>query len=144
VLLTSFNTNVKSSDWKLEKNKNGIKVYSYAAKGESLKQVKSNFTIKASLSCLLAVISDVPHYTDWISNCSKATLLKKISPTEQLYYSISDVPWPISNRDLVMKNKIHQNKKTKVVYSISSFVSIVLNVTGISSCFVKLGPFFIF
>lgn len=119
ILFTSFNSD-KSAIWKLEKSKNGIKVYSNIPEGESLKQIKTYTIVKSSLSSLIAILLDVPNYPSWIYNCSEGRIVKKINEFELIYYSISDVPWPIQNRDLVLHNKIHQNKKTKVVYSTST------------------------
>ena len=121
-LLTSFNYK-KNIKWKLEKNKNGIKVYSYIAKGESLKQIKMNTVVTSDLTPLISVLVDVGHYTDWIYNCAESRIIKKVSKTETIYYSVSDAPWPIDNRDMVLINKIYQDEKSKVVYS----------TTGISS-----------
>lgn len=119
ILFTSFNSD-KTAIWKLEKNKNGIKVYSHIPEGESLKQIKTYTIVKSSLSSLISILLDVPNYPSWIYNCSEGRIVKKINEFELIYYSISDVPWPIANRDLVLHNKIHQNKKTKVVYSTST------------------------
>jgi ribosome-associated toxin RatA of RatAB toxin-antitoxin module len=118
VLLTSFSSD-DLSKWKLEKNKHNIRVYSYVPEGESIKQIKVYSTVKATVSSALSVIRDVPHYINWIYSCDEATVLKRLSTNEMIYYSISDAPWPIENRDLVMYNKIYQDKKTKTLYSVS-------------------------
>ena len=119
ILLTSFNVD-KLSDWKLERNKNGIKVYSYVPPGETLKHIKMFTTVNTNLSSLVSVLTDVTHYTDWIYNCSEARIVEQINQQELIYYSISDVPWPILNRDIVLHNKIHQHKKSLEVYSITT------------------------
>ncbi len=125
IFLTSFVTD-KPEKWKLEKNKNGVKVYSYIPKGESLKEIKMNTVVKTSLSAVVSVLQNVSDYTDWIYNCTTSKTIKKNNKSETIYYSVSDAPWPIDNRDMVLINKIHQDKKSKIVYSI----------TGISSYYI--------
>ncbi len=119
ILFTSFNID-KVGKWKLEKNKNGITVYSLRKEGESLKQIKVITKVKTPLSAAVSVLADVSNYTDWIYNCSDARVLNRVNKYEMNYYMISDVPWPIENRDMALHNKIYQNKETKVVYSVSA------------------------
>jgi hypothetical protein len=118
-LFTGFDS-INEKVWKLEKNKNGIKVYSNVPEGETLKHIKAHAIVKSSLSSIVAVLIDVPNYTNWIYNCSESNSLKQVNNQEMIYYSVSDVPWPLDNRDLVLKNTISQNNKTKTVYSISA------------------------
>ena len=95
-------------------------VYSCIPEGESLKQIKVYTTVKASFSTLLSVLMDVPNYPNWIYNCSESKMIKKKNQKEMTYYSISVAPWPIHDRDLVLKNKVYQEKDTKILYSIST------------------------
>ena len=115
--LSSFDED--NSKWQLEKDKNGIQVYSYIPPGEDLKHIKMSTTLNTKLSSLVSVLTDVSHYSDWIYNCSEAKIVEQINPQELIYYSISDVPWPIDNRDMVLHNKIYQDT-TGIVYSITS------------------------
>ena len=116
VLATSFNT---AKDWQLEKSKNGITVYSYLAEGESLKQLKSHTVIKTSMASIVSVLTDADAYKNWIYKCSVSKKMKKMNESEMVYYTINDAPWPVLNRELYVHNKMFQDKKTGIVYSIS-------------------------
>ncbi len=119
IVATSFDAD-DTAKWKLEKDKNGIKIYSNVPAGETLKQVKVYTTVHASLSSIVFLLIDVPNYPNWIYNCSGSNCLKKINKREMIYYSVAHVPWPLDNRDIVLKNEVSQNEKTKIVYSIST------------------------
>ena len=119
IISTSFDAD-DTAKWKLEKNKNGIKIYSNVPVGESLKQIKVYTTVHSSLSSIVTLLIDVPNYPQWIYNCSESNCLKKINKKEMIYYSVAHVPWPLDNRDLVLKNEISQDEKTKIVYSVST------------------------
>jgi len=116
LIATSFNSSIK---WKLEKSKNGIQVYSYKPVGENLKQLKSHTKIKTSLSSLIHVLSDVEGYKNWIYKCAEAKKIKQLAPNKMVYYTVNNAPWPVEDRELYAVNKYYQDKKTKIVYSIS-------------------------
>lgn len=111
---------MSNSNWKLEKNKNGIKVFTHIPEGAELKEIKMSSTANATLSQAAAVLLDVDEYPRWIYNCNQAKIIKRISKHEILYYSNVKAPWPVSDRDVVANNKIFQNPKTKVVFSEST------------------------
>lgn len=109
--------------WKLVKEDDKINVYNRFCKISNENEVRVSTIIKSSLSDLVYVLQDVNYYTDWVYLCSEAKTIKKISPTEQIYYIITDFPWPIMNRDAVVHGKTSQDPVTKVV-SITSTSSI--------------------
>jgi hypothetical protein len=103
------------NDWELKIQKNGVTVYTKSVPGNSVKAVKSVYTLKSSLSALVALVEDVPAYHNWIYHCSHAEILKNEGPAHLIYYQETSVPWPASNRDFIGNLKISQDKKTKIV-----------------------------
>jgi hypothetical protein len=47
-------------------------------------------------------------------------LIEKVSDTELVYYTKFDFPWPLADRDVVMRSKLVQDPQTKVVTSVST------------------------
>ncbi len=72
-------------------------------------------TLQASTSQLLAAIMDVQSCGEWVYSSKTNTLLKQISPLELIYYSEVSVPWPVENRDYVVRVKAEQDPQTKIV-----------------------------
>lgn len=105
------------SDWKLEKDKNGIKVLTHIPENSKLKEIRMTSIADATLSQAIAVLLDVEGYPNWIYNCESAKVIEHPKDNEVIYYSVTNAPWPIDDRDLVVHNKIFQNPKTKVVFS---------------------------
>lgn len=91
-----------SGDWKLEKNKDGIKVYTRSTAGTDILEFKALSTINASRLNVARVIARVTDYPSWFPNCSDAKLVEDISSTQRKYYYRLDLPWPASDRDAVM------------------------------------------
>ena len=104
-----------STDWVLQKNENGITVYTRYAEGSHLKEVKVVNEVTSSLSGLVALLLDVKNYPHWIYACSEASVLKNVSSSEAYQYQVTDVPWPVSDRDVASHFKITQDPVTKIV-----------------------------
>jgi len=103
------------ANWTLKLDKDGIKIYTKNVENSSFKAIKTVCTISSSLSVLTAVLLDINSSVDWVYATKSCTLLKQISPSELFYYSEVNVPWPISNRDFIVRLKVTQDEKTKIV-----------------------------
>ncbi len=93
-------------NWKLEKDKNGIKVYLSGVKGSSFKAAKVECTINGTYNKLITLLTNVPHFPDWIYHNKLSRFLKKNSPYDFIYYTETSMPWPLSNRDAVIHVQI--------------------------------------
>lgn len=61
-------------------------------------------------------INDVDSYVNWVYKCEASEVLERINHEEMIYYSRSDLPWPISNRDIVMYSVTKQDPRTGGVH----------------------------
>ena len=116
LLLTglSISTGIaQEKKWELKSNKEGVKLYLHNTGG--IYEVKLVTSIKTSLSGLLKLFNEVDRYSQWGYKIGEARLIRRISPTEMIYYVRLDFPWPVSDRDLVIHSTLEQNPKTKVV-----------------------------
>ncbi|GAB4038981.1 START domain-containing protein [Spirosoma gilvum] len=102
-------------EWKLEKDKNGIRVYSRHLDGSRLKEIRVDCDIQASLSQLVAFLSDVDQYSQVVYKNKSAQLLRRVSETEFYYYSESEMPWPATNRDLVIHLRLAYDPTSRVL-----------------------------
>jgi len=101
--------------WELAKEGDGIKVYTRPVDGSNFKEYKGTMTLKASVSSLVALVDDTPAYPKWIDTCIEGKTLKKISPAVSYTYTVNKAPWPVANRDAVVRNVIRQDRETLVV-----------------------------
>lgn len=93
-------------NWKLSKDKDGIKVFESSTSNSGYKSIKVECTIGGNFDKLAYVLTDVAHHKDWIYNNKNAYLLKKLNPGEFYYYSETYLPWPMANRDAIAHMKI--------------------------------------
>jgi hypothetical protein len=103
------------TDWELKVDKEDIKVFMKKLDGSSFKAVKTVCTVNTSLNVLTAVLLDVGNAVDWVYSTKKIKLLKQISPSELIYYSEINIPWPVTNRDFIVLLAVTQDPKTQAV-----------------------------
>ena len=102
-------------DWKLKKDKNGIKVYSRKTPNFKFDELKVDCIFEGKISQLAAVILDVNNQYQWVYKTAKSELLKQVTNADLFYYSEIECPWPFHNRDLIARMTITQNTSTKIL-----------------------------
>ena len=102
-------------NWKLTKDKDGIRVYQSEVKGSSYKSIKVECTLEGTYDRLMAILNDVNQHKNWVYNNKTSSLLKRISPTEFYYYSETSLPWPMINRDAVVHLKMVKDSANRFV-----------------------------
>lgn len=115
VLLTGVAWSDAAPEFSLEKDKNGVKVYTRKIEGSALKEFKGVTTIKTSLMSLVALMDDTDAYPQWLHNVTVAKLVQKVNLKERVTYTVINAPWPVSDRDTVTYSKIVQDPKSKIV-----------------------------
>lgn len=101
----------KASDWQYKGEKEGIKIYHQKTPG--LLHIKLSTSVKAPLSGIAALFSDVDNYKDWGYKISQSRMLRRESPTEVWYYAKYDFPWPLDDRDIILHSKMEQDPSTR-------------------------------
>lgn len=109
------------NEWELKKDSDGISVWWRATEGTDIKELKIQLEVNASLNTIAAVLSDVPKYEEWVYSTEKSVVIEE-EGTDLIYYNIMDFPWPMDDRDLVMRTDLKQNPETKVITSNSTAV----------------------
>ena len=107
ILLISFIEKEDPGNWELRRNENGIAIYSQKQSNNSFKQIKVECELPGTTNQLISVIKDVPHHRDWVYASTKATILKKNTENNFIYHTETDMPWPVTDRDLVAETIIY-------------------------------------
>jgi hypothetical protein len=110
-----MNAYAQETDWKLEKEKEGIAVYTRNFEEVKIKEFKATTDINAEMEILVAMVLDVEEYSKWMENVKSAEVIKKISEDELYIYSVVDVPWPFDDRDVVTIDKVSRDASSGVV-----------------------------
>jgi hypothetical protein len=111
LLLLFFNASIlaNNQDWKLAKNKDGIKVYQIQKNGFRLKHQKASTIINASIPDLLAVLSDNNSCSMWIYHCISNQMISQPNSHSRIYYTVIDSPLFFKDRDMYLLSQITFN-----------------------------------
>lgn len=108
--------------WEFIKEKDNIKVWTKPAENSSFKRVLIKSSFNATLSTMVSIGRDVDSYPMWVFRNIGSTLVKTESKQSLIYHSVSDMPWPMDDRDAVVRNKVWQDPDTKKVFIDSKMV----------------------
>lgn len=103
------------NDWKLKTDKEGVQVFMRGEESSSYKSVKTVCTLKTSLSSVAAILLDVTRTPEWVYGTKACKLLKQESATTLYYYAEMGMPWPVSNRDFIIRISMSQHPQTRVI-----------------------------
>jgi hypothetical protein len=103
------------ADWKLEKDKDGIQVYTRAVEGWSIHEIRGVTYVPAKLSSVVAVINDIAAQGELNEYVAEATVQNRESDARYQIYALTKMPWPVSNRDIVNQRSISQDPSSLVV-----------------------------
>ena len=112
-------------EWELSKDKNGIKVYTRQYEGSKIKEFKALTTVRSKMGALESLIDKVSEYPDWQANVSSAKLLDQVNQNEQYIYTTTNVPWPATDRDIVLHSEKTVSEEGVVTYNIVSSPSYI-------------------
>ena len=93
------------ANWKLVINKNGIKVYTRPVVGSDLDEFKGITVVNASIDVIGEVLKDVPAQPEWMGDCIVARVVKRLAGDDVIVYNVTNAPWPVSDRDVIVKSK---------------------------------------
>ena len=107
--LTSFVVTAAEAP-KLSLHRNNIKVWTYQTENNPVFQYKAETTFDVPLERAVAVVLDVERTPQWVPYVGKAQLLSRDEKKgEFTLYMVLDFPFPLKDRDVVIKGKMTKN-----------------------------------
>ena len=102
-------------DWKLQKDKDGIKVYSAKVPDSKIRAIKVVANYEATPEEIANIVMDINSSQEWVSHLKSTYLVKRVSQNELYYYAEVNLPWPASNRDFVAHLTRSENVQTGAI-----------------------------
>lgn len=113
--LSSFRQQKTVDEWVYEREKKGIKVFTKKGKWGKFRDSKATMVVKSSPEEMLRLITDFDNYHTWLPRCKKARIIARISENEFIAHIIFDAPWPVADRDCVVRVKVERNTNGTVI-----------------------------
>lgn len=98
-----------------EDPENDILVYTRSVEYSPIKEYKGKTTVSATLDALVCLMADAESFPEWMHNVKSSRTLERISDTERIIYVAQGVPWPMTDRDLVLHSKLRMDPDTRRV-----------------------------
>ena len=106
------------SAWKEVIVDQGVTVWSRDRSDRVLPELRARGQINGELFHAMAVILDNERSCEWVPNCTESQEIKRLDARTTWVYSVTDSPWPVSDRDTVVEvvaEKIEPNHKYRVL-----------------------------
>ena len=101
-----------TSVWEFRRAVEGVRVYE--APAGDLKRVRLRATIDGTVPQILALLDSVQHYPDWVYRTTESRIIDYRADTLR-YYTRTDFPWPLQDRDFVLDSWIERPSDTLVI-----------------------------
>lgn len=119
--LCSFSSLSQSGPCDLKREKDGIKVFTCKSDSSKFRTLSADFILEdTSFEELEAFMWNVDNYVNWQYNMVEVSLLKKLNDHEMIYRAEIDAPWPVEDRELVVKFSLNQLSQNEIYFSINS------------------------
>ena len=107
----------KSVQWDLVGKENGIEVSRRHIEAQGLHQFRGVGEVEAGIPELIALFADAPKQIQWQHGCVESKLVKRnfdpereadsnknVETLTQIVYGVQGVPWPLTDRDYILKS----------------------------------------
>ena len=103
ILMLAIET--QAAGWERVINEEGIIVLQKKVEGRTMPVFRAIVTVTASPTEVLAVIDDYENQCDWMPKCEEIRLIEQIAPNDRYIYSRANAPWPVQDRDVVIRSR---------------------------------------
>lgn len=93
---------VPHTGWNETETSGGVTNYSRHIEGSDLTAYKGVCVIDCPLEILYSILSNIPEHSKWVKYCATSREINRSSESNSLQYYDFDIPWPLSNRDIVV------------------------------------------
>lgn len=131
LLLWFTNSPLFAQDWTLEKDKEGIQVFTRKVEGYAIKEYKAIITLETTIVDLVQLLKNHEALKTWFVKCPISTRLKKVSEEEYYVYFLNDAPWPVSDRDNVTNMKFELLENGTQLVHLKGFPKYIPEKSGI-------------
>lgn len=103
--------------WEIINQDDDILIYTKQLADSPLIAVKAVSTLDADMLKVVNIINNNQKFTEWVPRLLTAYTLESNSPNEWIEYILLDAPWPLKNREFVLKKTMttsHENDSTKI------------------------------
>ena len=97
-------------------NKQGIKVWTIQLADNPMAKYRAETVFDTTLANAVGLILDTEYSTQWMPNVGEIKILERNDTTGSfIAYMVISMPFPLANRDLVIKGDIYKDSEGKII-----------------------------
>ncbi|GAB4377661.1 MAG: START domain-containing protein [Salibacteraceae bacterium] len=101
--------------WTLRKDEDGIKVYSRPVPYSNYDAYKAEMVLECDLNLVKDFLRNQPRYRQVFPDVEVLEIVEILSENEWILYTLTDVPWPASDRDGYFRSRFrHHNGRISI------------------------------
>ncbi|MDG2271687.1 MAG: hypothetical protein P8L39_05255 [Halioglobus sp.] len=104
-----------TSEWQLVHSSDRLTVERRDYKGSELDEIRGVLRLDASLNAIMALLKDASFNEQWVYRSGGARVLKEMGYPQAYVYGIVDAPFPMVDRDTVVRFDFEQNPVTREI-----------------------------
>ena len=112
VMLPGF---LAGQEWELQKNKEGISLFTRKLPDSSLKSYKGVMEIDADAIEVYRLVTNYDNYPGWDADIREMRVVSSVPDSQYIYYMSYDAPWPFQDRDRVAVATVSLDRKKGVI-----------------------------
>lgn len=113
-----------ASEWQLISNDGTVSIERRDYEGSALQEIRGVTRLKATLNAVMALLKDAEFNSRWVYRSGGATVLQENGYEQAYVYGVVDAPWPIQDRDTVVRFDYSQHPvSAEILITISNFPS---------------------
>ena len=101
--------------WEVILQEENLRVQQRNYPGSDLNEIRGVVRVQASLNALMALLKDARFNRQWVYRSGGATILEENGYTQAYVYGVVDAPWPMQDRDTVVRFDYRQQAATKMI-----------------------------
>ena len=113
IYLLIFSNPITASDWTTKVDNNNITIFTRSIPESEFLQVKAIVQINAPLFKVKQMFSATEKCWQWQLSCAQSKIIRTDNVNNKTVHVILDLPWPLSDRDLVLDTKLTEQTKDK-------------------------------
>ena len=104
-----------ASSWQQVVDKDNLTIYQRPYRQSPLYEIKGVTRVKSSLNALVALFRDADFNQQWVYRSGGAKILSQANQQQAYVYGVVNAPWPMQNRDAIIRFDFSQNQSDKVI-----------------------------
>jgi hypothetical protein len=100
-IISLFAVMQSQPNWELQKEGDGIKVYTAGSESSKFKQFKVEADVAASAQQIAHAVTDLENNYKWFESVKKGEMIELFSKDEYIFKQVVKVPFPFKDREVV-------------------------------------------